>query len=539
MFFEKKSTKIISAALTAALIIALIPGSAAEEPFISYGYDWWGDTYPIQAGYVVERVIDSNTLNLSPPLRNPEDVFIYDETGEVFIVDTKNNRIVITCRNFERVRILERFHFRQDYLIENFIFPDEHGNVTEETEAAYWEHVERIRNPQEKDITLNNPTGIHVTNFQGETRIYIADHFNERVIACDTNGGIWMEYFRPDSDSFTDENGTPLSYRPSKVLTDNAGNVYVCLATITKGAVVFSEAGVFRGFFGSNRVSRGFDAMLNYVLRFVLTRQQMQDRTRAVPVEFSNFTIDSEQFIYTVTTTRNANLDIVTKLNPAGDNIFAQQGYDGMVWGDFNAPFAYGKYYHSLIVDISVDNKGDIYLLDLESGKVFQYDKEGHLMFIFGGRGQQKGVFLQPAAIQTYDDRVFVLDSAKSSLTVFRLTEFGGLVTEAMGLFNRGLYEESLRPWEEVLKRDANYYMAYVGMGNAKLSIGEFEEALDYFYRHSWGGYSRAYKDFRIHYIRENFDMLLGIAVIAVGLMIGGAVAVKILKKRKTKAETA
>ena len=526
---RRKSVKIISVILMLGIMLSLIVPGTANEPYVSYGYDWWWETYPVQSGYVVDRVIASNELGLSAPLRAPKDIFIYeapDGEAMVFIVDSDNHRIVITDENFENARELRTFTYGEDYMVENFRpRPDADGNIAPEDVEAYWEEVELIGTK----TTLRNPSGIHVTTFKGETRVYIADHNNSRVIACDLDGNIWMEYRRPITETFDERS----SFRPSKVLTDNAGNVYVCLTNITRGAVVYSESGEFLGYFGANRVNRTVDAMLNYVLRFFLTREQMERRTRPTPVEFSNFTIDDDQFIYTVTEARSADVDIIKKLDPAGRNVFEKEGYDGFIWGDFTNPSAYGKYYSSTMVGVSVDDKGDIYLLDRESGKVFQYDKEGHLMFIFGGKGDQKGLFTTPTAVETFNDKVYVLDSMKNSITVFKLTEFGELVLEAMALYNRGLYGESLDPWGEVLKRDANYFMAYVGMGNAKLSIGEFEESLDYFYMHSRGGFGRAFKDFRIHYIRENFDKMMAVAGITLVLLIGTVVTVKVIKKRR------
>jgi DNA-binding beta-propeller fold protein YncE len=356
-----------------------------------------------------------------------------------------------------------------------------------------------------------------------------------RILACDLYGNVWMEYQRPPFSATYPETQ---SFRPSKVLTDNAGNVYICIKDITDGAVVFSQEGNFIGYFGASRVMRGLDATINLVMRRLpfISNEMVARRNQPVPVEFSNFTIDEEdQFIYTVTEARGVNVDTVKKLNPAGENIFEQQGFDDFIWGDVITPTVLGQTFSTQIVDISIDKRKDIYILDNRSGTVFQYDQEGHLMFIFGGKGEQKGLFDNPVAIETYDNKVYVLAPTKNSVTVFSLTEFGGLVVEAMGLFSSGLYDESFGPWNEVLRRDANYYMAYVGMGNALLSIGEFEQAMDYFYMHSRGGYGRAFKDFRINYIRENFDVLLAVALSGVAVLIGGTVAVKIVKKKRLK----
>lgn len=528
-FFKRKSVKII---ITLAVLSALIATATAIEPWTAYNYDWWWETYPVQSGYVVDRIITSNELELSKPLLSPKDMFIYKDAEDgvvsIFIVDTDNHRIIITDENFGNVRELKDFTYGDDYRVENFLpEADFDGNVSQDDVSAYWAEVNKIGTK----TTLKNPSGIFVQNYRGETRVYIADFNNDRVIACDIDGNIWMEYRKPVTETYPAES----AFNPSKVLADDAGNVYICLKNVTKGAVMFNEEGVFRGYYGANRVTATSTAILNSVLRLFMSREFMANRLAPTPVEFSNFEIDSDQFIYTVTETRSAGVDIVKKLNPSGHNVFAEQGFDDWTWGAFMSPYVYGKTFMSMIVDINVAENGDIFLLDRESGQVFQYNNEAWLMFAFGGRGDQKGLFTAPVAIDTYNSKVYVLDSTKSSITVFKPSEFGELVIEAMELFNRGLYRESIQPWEEVLKRDANFYMAYTGMGNAKLSIGEFEEALDYFYMHSAFGYERAFKDYRVHFMRENFNRFLAIGAIVIIILVGTYFAVKFIRKRKAK----
>ena len=525
--YKGKSVKLISALLLVAVFVGAVSNGFAFEPYIGHGYDWFWDTYPIQNGYHVERVVTSNELGLVTAMSNPRDMLVHESsTGEVyiFIVDSDNSRILVTDENFENVREMKDFIYCDNYKVQNFL-----GAGNQRNEEAYWEEVRRIGTK----TTLNGPTGIFVTEVRGEIALYIADHFNERVVACDLDGNIWMEFRRPVTETFDSDT----SFRPLKVIVDNAANVYVCLTNITRGAVVFDSYGNFRGYFGANRVTKTGAAVLNSFLRLVLSDEAMAQRNTPAPVEFSNFTIDKDQFIYTVTETRSAGIDIVKKLNPAGQNVFENMGRDDWLWGAPMQPFVFGKTYMSMITDITVTDIGDIFLLDRESGQIYHYDKEGSLMFIFGGKGNQKGLFNLPTAIETYGNKVYVLDSAKSSITVFKLTEFGQLVVDAMALFNSGQYVESIKPWEEVLKRDANYYMAYIGMGNAKLSLGEFAEALDFFYMHSYSGYDRAFKDFRINYIRENFDKMLVVTVAGIIMLMGGYYGVKYYRRYRAKAK--
>jgi len=497
--------KLLAFVLTAVFAVIACAGSAhADEPYTAFDYDWWWDTYPVQNGYMVDRVINGYDLGLSGGLKNPADVFIYDKTGDIYIVDTGNNRIVVCNGEFKNTRVITSMTYAADYRLDK----SKIGTAT----------------------TMNKPQGIFITEFKGETRVYIADHDNERVLACrETDSGeweVWMEYTRPSSELYD----ASVTFNPKKVVVDSAGNVFICIKSITSGAVMFAENGSFSGYYGANRVEKSFNATLNKLLRHVLTRKQMEQRVKPVPVEFSNFTIDNDGFIYTVTEAKNANYDILKKLDPAGRNVFQQQGYDDMIWGAYNQPYVNFKTWKSSIIDVSVDDDMSIYLMDFTSGKVFRYSYEGELMFIFGGRGEQKGLFNTPTALDAYGGKVYILDGVKNSLTVYKLTEFGSLVNEAMGLFNRGLYKESRGPWEEILRRDANYYMAYVGMGNALLADGEFEESLEYFHKHSISGYNRAFKDFRISFIRKNFN---GFLLIILAVIVIWTVITQLLKRRK------
>jgi hypothetical protein len=234
-----------------------------------------------------------------------------------------------------------------------------------------------------------------------------------------------------------------------------------------------------------------------------------------------------------VTSTTTPGIDRVSKLNPAGDNIFADGRLENMVWGAPVDLYKFNQPFRSQFIDIAVDYKGDIFLLCQFTGQIFQYTKEGQLLFIFGGKGTQKGTFDIPSSLKVFNNDVYVLDSTKNSITVFRLTEFGHLVATAMDLFEQGDYAASLEPWQEVMRRDSNYYMASIGMGNAKLSINEFEAAMDFFYQRSLGGYNRAFRDFRTEYIRDNFNMFIVIALVAVVGLIGLSFGLKVAKKRR------
>ena len=504
MPFMKKLTAILGAAAIA--VSALAVSASADEPFIGYNYDWWGDPIPSQNGFVVDEVYSGEDMGVGA-LSEPNDIYVHQETGSFYIADSKNNRIIVTDKTFTNGKVI-------DTLTYGDIFPESKSQI--------------------KKTTFNSPRGIYVrTDNDGNTFTYVADYDNNRVVAFDERLEIVMEYVRPSSDVYD----AKTTFNPEKVIVDNAFNVYVIIPSITQGAVQFSADGSFNGYYGANRVEATAEVIAQQFWKLIYSREQIIAMRRSVAMEISNIDIDKEGFIYTVTENKTADTDVLKKLNPAGTNIFTNLGYDEYTYGDYATRYYKGKNYASAITDVDIDEAGNIYLLDFATGRVFQYTNECDLLFIFGAKGTQKGTFTSVSAIETFDGKVYVVDSRKNSITAFKQTEFGAIVQEAIYLFNEGLYDEAKGPWEEVLRRDANYWLAYIGLGNAYLNQGDYATALDYFYRNSRGGYNRAFKSFRIEFIRANFTWML-IGVLAIVLLIAVLSFIRSQKKKKAKGGT-
>ena len=528
------SIKRIAVRAVAAVMAAVTLGTCvayADEPYDGYNYDWWEDPVPSQNGYVVDRVVTGADLGIGS-LTEPADLYISDNE-EIYIADTgykgtldpsMKGRIVITDKDFNLVNSIEYLDFGdlEEWLADKKVELSEKQSLYNKL----------------SDIYFDGPTGV----FVDDGVVYVADNANDRVVSftVETDGNgvgygkVIRVFTRPDEDVY-DANTT---FNPSKVLVDAAGNVYICIKSITKGAVVFSKDGEFNGYFGANRVEATADVLMNAFWKLIFTREQVKKMQRNVPVEISNFDIDSDNFIYTVTESKSVETDIIKKLNSAGTNIFINLGYADNTFGDALTKYYRGQTYSSQITDVDIGVNGTINLLDLKTGRVFQYDDECNLLFIFGGKGSQKGTFTTVNAVESLGTNVYVLDGRKASVTIFKQTEFGNLVHEAITLFNSGKYEEARGPWEEVLRRDSNYWLAYIGLGNAYLNQGEYETAMDYFLYNSKNGYNDAFKGWRMNFIRDNFTL---IAIILVGLLVGvyviASVRGKIRAKKRAEAE--
>lgn len=477
----QNKAKYLAAALLSGLMLATAAGApavSAAEHYHVYNYDCWGEATPSQAGYEAQRSVSGLDLGCGA-FNTPSDLF-RDWNDQFYLVDSGNNRIVVADRTFTKVnRILERFTL-------------EDGSET----------------------TLKAPEGVYVSEDTG--LIYIADTGNSRLLACDEDGNVQMELKRPDSTLYENE-----TFKPQKVLVDKAGNIYMVLNNITNGAAMFNSEGEFQGYFGANSVDATAEVVANYFWNMIATDEMRANSSRNVAAGITNFDVDDEGFIYTVTQSSSSEADRVKKVNPAGYNLFSALE---ATFGDLDSVYDSNtnQDYSTKMVDIDIDGEGRINCLDLETGRVFQYDEDGNLLFILGSTSDQLGGFsMKVSALETMGTNIYVADSMKNTVTIFSETEFGGIVHEAVGLYNAGYYAEALQPWREVLKRDGNYQMAYVGISSALYNEGDYEGAMKYAkLAQSRNLYDKAFEGYRSEWLNRNFGWVILVVVGLIGLWI-------------------
>ncbi len=466
--------------------IVLLSSSAmfvnADESYDVYNYDRWGEAIPSQAGYIAERSVSGLSLGIGD-FSSLSDIFLSQE-GLFYIADTGNNRIVVVDEEFNKVvKILDRFTYNSE------------------------------------KITLNKPGSIFVSD---DNMLYIADTENSRVLKVNSEGKVELIVEKPVSDLYPSE----LTFLPQRVIVDKAGFIYVVVNNITSGAVMYNNKGEFMGFYGANRVQETSKILWNYFWKLIANENMRKYMTDTVPSPITSFDIDKDGFIYTCSNSLTQDVDAIKKVNAAGYNLFADTEVH---FGDYSTP-DYSNNPQNAYVDIDIGCDGIINCLDYTTDRIFQYDEDCNLLFIIGDSGDQLGTFKQVSAIESDEENLYVADSQKNTVTVFRRTVFGSIVHEATALYNAGYYDEALGPWFEVLKRDGNYQRAYIGISSALINQGKYEEAMKYAeLANSQRRYNRAFEGYRTDFINEHFVALTTVTA----LIVAGIVVIVVRKKRK------
>ena len=459
------------------IILSLFAVSVTAAPYKGYNYNLWDEPVPSQIGFLPEKVLGGNQFGEEVgPLLNPQDLFVTEKS--VFILDSGNNRIIELDTDFNFVGITDTFYFG------------------------------------EQETKLNEPTGLLVKN----DVFYIADPKNSRVVVSEKNGNIKMFLEKPETNMLDKD----FLFQPTKVLVDSSDVIYVTASGLEKGAVLYTSDGKFSGFFGSNTVEVTAKLLLDQLWKKLLPQTATEAISRYIPEEIASFCIDERDFLYTVTQTSTSKQK-VKKLNSTGKNILVAEEF-----GELEQEYVSGQLMASRFIDIAVDDSGNIAVLDSQSNRVYQYDKEGTFLFVFGGTGTQNGTFSAVSAVETLGGYILVLDSKKHNITIFAPTQFGENVHKAVNIYNQGQYGEASKLWEEILTMDQNYLTGYISIGKAMLADKQYKQAAEYFkLGNDRKGNSDAFQAYRNEIIQKFFP------VICLGLVIFGVWFIWRFNKKK------
>jgi hypothetical protein len=262
--------------------------------------------------------------------------------------------------------------------------------------------------------------------------------------------------------------------------------------------------------------------------------------TQSVPVEYSNVNVDKDGFIYGTVSSYNVNGSVnenifVQKLNPTGKDVLKRKGFFSIM-GDINYSNNNKDPELAQITDIALRDSGIYSILGKQSGRVYTYDDNGNLMYIFGGLGTSLGQFSLPVALDVINnDEYLVVDRNYNQILMFKPTEYGNMITNAARTYYKRDYEKSGEMYKDILKYTVKSDNTYDGMGRAVYRSKDYVSAMAYYKLcDDKAGYSEAYKYYRTELINKYFNFI----IIAAIIIIIGIIILRIyLKKRRVKGE--
>ncbi|MGO4547055.1 gluconolactonase [Paenibacillus sp. 2TAB23] len=458
----KKWFLVIAAASLLLIQAAPAPASAASTPYESYNYNFWEEAVPAPAAYVPKLSISGADIGIGDFVE-PSDMVV-SSSGMIYVVDSGNARIVSLNDRWK---------------------------------------VQHLFNGYEKDgetVGFKNPSGLFVDE---EENLYIADTDNGRIVVLSKDGKLLKTIEQPASDVLPKD----FKFIPLKVTVDRAKRIYVVAKGIYEGIMQFDEKGQFIGYVGTNKVQRDYTEVF---WRLLSTKAQKAQMVLFIPTEFSNIDIDAKGFVYATNIDPDSK-EPVKRLNPSGEDVLKRFGYFDVV-GDIRYRIAVGP---SKLIDVKVIGNGMYSVLDANQGKVFTYNDEGDLLYVYGGKGNQNGTFKIPVAVEHLGENQLVLDRGKSNIVVFEPTKFGSSVNKAVKLHYNGEDKQAVPIWQEVLRLNSNYDIAYIGIGKSLLMDKKNGEALKYFkLGMDRDSYSVAYKRYRREVMKEHFGTFLTVLLV-------------------------
>lgn len=435
---------------------------------------------------------------------------IYASNGKIYILDSNAGRIIVT---------------------------DEDFNFINEIKEVYI------------DGAASSFVGARGILVDGDI-IYICDTTNKRLLVSDTSGNISKVVVQPVSEMWPEG----LQFSPLKIVKDKMGYLYLLSEGCYYGAIMYTPEFEFKSFFGANVVSTSIlDAMNNLWDILFMNNDKLAVSEKKLPYSYVDMELGHDGYIYTctgATSTASEARGSIKRLNPTGKNILSDKTTETVSTSE-SVLFTTNEFVKSGIRNlthdvssITVDENNFIYALDVTYGKIYLYDLECNLITTFGGgvnEGAQDGTFKASRAITNMNGKVYIVDSVKNTITVFKMNNYGELVCKAQAMTIKGDYVDAETLWNQVLSLDANSLVAYRGIAKSKILQEDYNSALYYAkLGEDRDTYSRAFEFVRKEFLAKNFvwlvlGLILLIAVIIVLVHFKRKNNIILIKNRKWK----
>lgn len=395
-----------------------------------------------------------------------------------------------------------------------------------------YEFVKTIGKIVAEDGTEYDYSGAQGLYVSAKGIIYICDTNNKRVLLCDADGKLQGEpLLLPKSNLIPED----FDYKPEKITVDSSDYIYVLSEGSFYGAILYSPAGEFLGFFGANTVKTTLlSAIVSLWNRLTMTDAKYAQQIRKLPFQFTDLYVDAQDFVYTATgrTAKNIEKGQIKRLSPGGIDILKAENVTFGVRK--NIPLRNDIRYPD-VAGLAVNSENFIFTYDSSSGCISVFDGDSKMLNTFAGgsanAGDQDGTFMMVSAIEVNSKNdIIVLDSVKKCFTVFKINEYGQLLFDASVLTRNGDYDAARPLWLEVIKRDRNCQVAYSGLARTYYADGDYENAMKYAQiGYDYHTYSLAFEFVRRNIIEDKIYLFAGIILAFVAVVV----VYMYLKKKK------
>jgi len=485
----KKAFKILLVVMALATLLTTVASAAA--PYTTYTYSATGFVLNSPDAYTPDVVVDSKYMG--PDIRG-----VYQTIANASdIAVGKDEKIYLSDSGSNCIYVLDKY-YKYQFTISDFV------------------------NEQGVPDGFSGVSGLYVN----DEYIYACDTDNARIVIFDLKGNFVKTVNQPTSALFDAD----AIYRPIAVAVDSYGRLFIVSATSYEGIIVMSDLGDFYGYIGAQKVTiSAWDAFWREI------RPESAVEEEFVSTEYNNITIDDKNFIYVTTSNieESAQQNAITgkdksgtyapvkKLNASGTDVMNRNGFyppSGEVKVSTEATSTIQG--ASAIVDAAVGPEGTWSIIDQKRSKVFTYDANGNLLFAYGDSGNQIGSIANIKAVAYQGNNLLLLDKDNGSFTVYRRTEYGDILITALANQNARNYAAEVDDWTEILKRNNNFDVAYIGIASAMYRDGDYEGAMEY-YKAAYdnGGYSNSFKEVRKDWMSKWFLIIPVVIVVALILI--------------------
>ena len=487
----KKLTRILVLLMSFVLLAGGVVCQAAEAMYYTYTYSITGEVLTSPHAYTPDKKIDSNVMNLDNPIYEPKDIFVDEKgNGYIYISDKDANGVgrVVVCNS----------DFIYQYTISDFI------------------------NAQGVPDTLKSPEGLFIY----EDSLYVCDKENSRIVIFDTETRDFKSVIEaPQADVM----GTDTVFRPVAVGVNASGTTYIVSDQTYSGIIALNPDGSFQAFLGAQKTSVSMAVRIRRMIFPSITTESY------ISTPYKNLTMDDEGQMWATiifgtdeeksltaaiqTLSTDATYAPIKRLNAKGDDILVRNGF-AMPAGEiqFSDMAAITKETGpSELVDIAMGPNGMWSVVDSKRGKLYTYDMEGNLLFAFGDKGEQLGHLTTPVAISYKGSDILVLDSTLDSVIVYKRTDYGDVIDQALMHNTDRAYSAAFKDWQDILRRNQNFDAAYVGIGKNLYRQGDYESAMQYYKdAHETANYSIAFQAWRKASTEKSIGWIALIVVVLV-----------------------